>query len=451
MRRVAVVGGGISGLAASYYLSRKGIPSTLFERRARLGGLIRTDRLHGCLVEGGPDSWLAEKRWMAQFVDELGLGTQIIGSNDRRRRTFVVRDGRLVPLPDSMRMLAPSRPWQVATTALLGPAARVRMALEWFHRPAKREDRSVADFVRDHFGADAVEYIAQPMMAGVYGAPPERVSARHAVPRFVEYEARYGSVLRGTFRNRHRKPDGPLFLTLRNGMGSLVGALERRLAGHCRIVRERVAELRRADDRWSILLDSGNFAADIVILAVSAREASRLSGRVDRALADLLGGIDCRPSTVAAFTYPAEGFGHALDGFGFLVPRAEGGAVAACTWMNTKFAGRAPDHSVLLRAFMAGRSAEWAAGASDGSVARRADRELRRWMEFEGELTGSKVYRWEGAMPVYAVGHDRLMRSIDERLGAVPGLFLAGNGYSGLGIPDCVRRSRRIAEAVAGA
>ena len=449
MKRVAIVGGGVSGLATAYYLSCNGIACNLFESRPRLGGLICTDRSHGCLIEGGPDSWLAEKRWMRGFVEELGLGDQVLGSNDRRRRTFVARNGRLVALPDSMRMLAPSKPWQVATTSLLSPAAKARIALEWFRRPVELGDRSVADFVRDHFGPEAVDYLAQPLIAGVYGAAPESLSARQVIPRFVEYERRYGSILRGTFKNRRRKAGESLFLTLQDGMGSLIDALERRVARHCEITHVCVRHLHRDERGWNLVLDEGSFAADTVILATPAHAASRLAATADTTLAELLGRIACLSSAVVALAYPRNGFSHPLDGFGFLVPSAEGGSIAACTWVDTKFDGRSAADRVLLRAFLAGSAADWALDAEDRSVALRADRELRQWMGFQQTPAGSMVYRWETAMPVYAVDHEALVRAIDERLSRLPGLLLAGNGYSGVGIPDCVRRSQRIAEAVA--
>ena len=186
-----------------------------------------------------------------------------------------------------------------------------------------------------------------------------------------------------------------------------------------------------------------------MILATPAHEASRLAASADGALAELLGRILYHASAVVALSYPRAHFGHPLKGFGFLVPRAEGGSIAACTWVSTKFDGRSAPDKVLLRAFLTGGAADWALEAEDSSVVRLADRELRKWMGFQDALAGSRVYRWEKAMPAYAVGHERLVRSIDERLERLPGLLLAGNGYTGLGIPDCIRRSQRIAEAVA--
>ncbi len=448
MKRVAIVGGGVSGLAAAHFLGRRGVSCRLFEAQPRLGGTIRTERLHECLVEAGPDSWLAEKTWLLDLLRELGLQDQVIGSNDARRRTFIVRGGRLVPLPESMRLLAPTKPWQVASTRLLGPATKARMALEWFRRPAERPDRSVAEFVRDHFGDEAVEYLAQPMLAGVYGSPPEMLSAEQVIPRFVDYEQRFGSVLRGAYRTRNRTRPAPLFLTLRNGMGSLIEALERRVAATCEIARDRVQSLGLGENGWSLQSDRGAETVDHVIVATAAHEASRLLTRVDPAVSGLLGGVPYTSSVVAALVYRRSGFGHPLNGFGLLVPRAEKGSLAACTWVNTKFDGRTAPNAVLLRAFLAGAPAEAAMETSDDRILATAHAELQAWMRLRSDPIGGQVHRWARAMPQYAVGHDRRMRELERRLRGLPGLHLAGNGFDGIGVPDCVRRSQSIVDDI---
>ena len=449
MPRVAIVGGGVSGLSAAYHLGRHGIPCTLIEREQRLGGIIRTERFGDCLVEAGPDSWLAEKAWMLDLVREIGLGEQVIASNDERRRTYIVRRGRPVPLPNSMRLLAPSRPWQAATSRLFGLRSKARMASEWFQRPATRPDRSVAEFVEDHFGREAVEYLAQPMLAGVYGSPPENLSAESVIPRFVEYERKHGSLLRGAWKGRHLRPKGAQFLTLRDGMQSLTDALRRRLPGTCEAVTDDVLALKPRAAGWLVQARSGEWVASDVIIATPAYEAGRLLAAVDSALAERLRNIVYTSSVVVALVYPQPGFGHPLDGFGLLIPRAEGGTVAACTWMNTKFTGRAGAGKVLLRAFLGGEAAQAALEAGDESVLVQADAELRQWMGFRTAPLASRAYRWPAAMPQYAVGHATRVSQITEGLLRYPGLHLAGNGYAGLGIPDCVRRSERIARAIA--
>ena len=351
-------------------------------------------------------------------------------------------------MPESLRLLAPAKPWQALTTSLFSARTKLRMALEWFRRPVSAGERSVADFVRDHFGEEAVEYLAQPILAGVYGSPPEALSAEHVIPRFVEYERRYGSILRGVYRNRNRSSRRPLFLSLHAGMGSLVETLEQRVSGTCEVVRGRARELRRISDGWRIHLEGGSAASRHVILATPAHEAGRLVAGTAPRLSRLLARVAYTSSVVAALAYRRRGFGHPLDGFGFLVPRAENGSLAACTWVGTKFAGRVPADRVLLRAFLAGEPAMRAQTASDDRVLRDTNAELQRWMGLEGTPISGRVYRWDRTMPRYDVGHGGRLREIEARVGSLPGLHLAGNGYDGLGIPDCVRRSNRIAAAI---
>lgn len=448
MKQVAIVGGGISGLAAAYYLQRFGIGCKLYEPQERLGGTIRTDRVAGCLVEGGADSWLAEKTWFRELLRDLGLDDQVIGSNDERRRTYMARRGRLVPLPEGLGLLAPTKTWALVSSPLFGTGTKLRFMLEWLYRPARRADRSVAEFVRDHFGKKAVEYLAQPMMAGVYGAPAESLSAERVLPRLVEYERRYGSIQRGAKRDRAGRSDGPSFLTLREGMGSLVETLGQRIAKSCEVVRSRVVQLRRDPDNWFLRLEDGSAVAEHVVVATPAHEAARLLAQTAPELADLLGRVGYTSSIVVGLVYDAEGFGHPLDGFGLLAPRAEQRSVAACTWVNTKFDGRTPPDRVLLRAFLTGEAAEQAAGISDESILGQTDADLRAWMRFRARPTGRYVQRWDRAMPQYGVGHSDCLKEIEEQLWYLPRLHLAGNGYEGLGIPDCVRRSEAIAEAI---
>ena len=450
MRSAIVVGGGISGLSAAYFLGGHGIAATVVERRHRLGGVIRTDEVGGCLLEAGPDSWLAEKRPMLGLVDELGLAGEVISSNDEARRTFVVRGSRLVPLPASMRLLAPAKPFELLTTPLFGPLAKARMALDWLRRPAVLPERSVADFVRGHLGRQALERLAQPLLTGVYGALPEDLSADVILPQFVEYERNHGSILRGVFKSRRRESRGPLFETLKGGMGTLVAALRRSLAPQCRVVRDEALALRRSGRTWALETARGRLEGDSVILAVPAVDAVPLLETAAPGLAVLVKKIRYTSSVVAGLVYERQGFGHPLDGFGLLVPLAESASLAACTWVNTKFAGRAASGKVVLRAFWAGESAEDVLGEEDGAVVARAHRELGRWMGLGIEPAEGRASRWSHSMPTYRVGHRALVKRIEAEAGRHRGLYLGGNGFDGLGIPDCVRRSREIAACVAG-
>lgn len=233
MRPVVVIGGGISGLSTAYYLAKAGIRATLIERETRLGGVIRTEIVQGCLLEAGPDSFLSVKPWAMALIRELGLAGEVIGSNDHLRITYVWKGGRLVPLPDGLMLMIPTKVLPMVWTRLLSWPTKLRMVLEWFRRPRGTlvQDRSVAEFVADHYGVEAVDYLAEPLLAGVYGGDPDKLSVRSVLPRFVELESKYGSLTKGVVAERRRaaaQAKGvPLFRTLRKGLGRLVEALER--------------------------------------------------------------------------------------------------------------------------------------------------------------------------------------------------------------------------------
>ncbi|HWB95559.1 MAG TPA: protoporphyrinogen oxidase, partial [Bryobacteraceae bacterium] len=184
--RVTIIGGGISGLSTAYYLAQAGIPSTLIESRPRLGGVIQTEELEGCVIEGGPDSFLSIKPAAADLARELGLANDLIGSNDHLRKTYIWKRGRLVPIPDGLQLMVPTKVLPMLTSSLLSWRTKLRMALELLHPPAgtSGEDRSVADFVRAHYGTEAVDYLTEPLLSGIYGGDPNSLSISAVMPRF---------------------------------------------------------------------------------------------------------------------------------------------------------------------------------------------------------------------------------------------------------------------------
>ena len=462
MRRVAIVGGGISGLSAAYYLSRAGLRCTLIEARPRLGGVICGERVDGCLVEGGPDSFLAQKPWALDLIHEIGLEDQVIGSNDRLRKTYILRDGRLIVLPDGIQFLVPTKLWPVITSQLLGVRAKAKIAIEWLRRPGRQHpDRSVAQFVEDHFGTEVNEYLAQPMLAGVYGGSPENLSVHSVLPAFVDLERRYGSLTRGVRRDRAKASPGkandpqgrpqPLFLTLKQGMRQLVDALAERLESRVRIVTGTAQALDGARGNFRLRVDGETVESDEVILATPAYQAAELAKAHDAQLAKRLGEIRYTSSMTASLLYPRDRFDRPLDGFGFLVPRAEGMRLTACTWVNTKFPERVSADRVLLRAFLAAEQAQAAWDRSDERVAALVHEELSALMGFRADPVEWRLYRWPRAMAQYEVGHKDRIDGIEARLEEIPGLHLAGNAYTGIGIPDCIRRSKSLAEKIVAA
>ena len=458
MKRIAIIGGGISGLSAAYDLARAEFECTIIDPGPRLGGVIQTERLENCVVEDGPDSFLTRKPWALELIHELGLKDQVIGSNDHLRKTFVLRAGKLVPLPDGIQFMVPTKIAPMLTTPLLGWGTKAKMAMEWFRQPGKaREERSVADFVRDHFGEEANRYLAQPMLAGVYGGSPEKLSVNAVLPRFVELEKQYGSVSRGMLRaaseasrrntvDRGQPPS--LFLSLKGGMRQLTDRLAEKLEGRIRRITGSAKSVTRLDDGFRLAVNGDSVSADQVVIAAPAHAAGALVEGLDPQSAEQLRAVPYSSSITVNLLYRRPPFEHALEGFGFLAPEVEQTWITACTWVNTKFPHRAGGDYALLRAFLADRQADASFDLPDDEIARRVHGELSRIMGFETEPATWRVARWRRAMAQYEVGHRKRIEEIEQRLAHVQGLHVTGNAYEGIGIPDCIRRSRAIARRI---
>jgi oxygen-dependent protoporphyrinogen oxidase len=433
--RVGIVGGGISGLSCAYYLGKAGIEATVFDPAP--GGPIGTVVVEGCILETGPESWLAAKPWAEQLIRELGLGDELTGSNDAKRRTYVLRRGSFVTLPEGLQMVVPTRALPVLKSELFGWHTKVRMGLEIYRNPKAMPDRSVAAFVEDHFGAEAVDYLAEPLLAGVFGGSPQELSAASVLPKFVEYEQRYGSVVVGTFREKRKAAGGPVFKSLRRGLGTLIEALRDRV----QVVPERVDSIVRTENGWRIEANADWHEFDRIVLACGANRSVPLIAPVDDLLAELLSTIPYTGSSIWTFGYRREDIRHPLDAFGFLVPKAERGAVMACTWLGTKWPGRVPEDKAVFRCF-----------STDPDVTREASQaELHRLMGITAQPIFAVNHRWPDSMPQYTVGHSFRVADIEARAGEIPGLHIIGNAYNGIGIPDCIRNARQVAEAIQAA
>ena len=454
MPRVAIVGGGISGLSAAYYLTRYGIHSTLIEQRAHLGGVIRTERIQGCVLESGPDSFLAQKPWALQLIRELGLGDDVIASNDHLRVTYVLKNRRLVPLPDGLMLMIPTKILPMLGTNLLGWGTKFRMGLEWFRRPGNgaRADRSVAAFVADHYGSEAVDYLAEPLLAGVYGGDPGRLSIESVLPRFLELERKYGSLTKGVLHERRKVAKQakamPLFQTLKGGLGQLTDALVARTQPAFEILHGAAETIERGMLGLRVRVNGEWLEADHVVLAAQAYEAGALIGSIDAELAALLDGIAYSNSVTISIGYERAGFSHALNGFGFLVPKAERRLMVACTWVGTKFSHRVPDDRVVLRCFVGGEDTR-ALSLPDDDLIASVRAELREIMGVTETPAFTSIARWPRSMAQYTVGHAARITEIESRLARIGGLHLAGNAYHGIGIPDCVRMGREAADRIA--
>jgi oxygen-dependent protoporphyrinogen oxidase len=450
---VAIIGGGISGLSTAYYLAQAGIPSTIVEARPRLGGVIQSQQVEGCVIEGGPDSFLSIKPAAMDLIRELGLAGEVIGSNDHLRVTYVWKGGRLLPLPDGLQLMVPTKLVPLLTTRLLSWPTKVRMGMELFHPPGRHpEDQSVADFVTAHYGPEAVDYLAEPLLSGIYGGSPSALSIQSVLPRFVELEAKYGSLTKGVLAelkaNKAQAKRLPLFRTLKGGLGQLVSELAARLEGHATVLHRRAKSVERTGGGFRLRLEDGWLECAQLVLASEAHNAAPLVANVDGRLADLLGGIPYSSSMTVALGFPNSAFPKPLAGFGFLVPKRERRRLVACTWVGTKFAHRVPSGTTLLRCFLGGMDDAAILAERDDAILDMVVGELHAIVGFRAAPAFSRIYRWPRSMAQYTVGHPARLAEIEARAAAIPGFQLAGNAYTGIGIPDCIRMGKHAAEAI---
>ncbi|HEX7958464.1 MAG TPA: protoporphyrinogen oxidase [Terriglobales bacterium] len=465
MHRVAIVGGGISGLAAAYKLEKlrqDGTPVeyTLFESSSHLGGVIQTEHRDGYVIEAGADSFLSAKSWARDLCDEIGLGDQLIHSRDHERRTYIVVRNQLVAIPDGMQFMVPTSSRAVMTSRVFSVATKLRFVNEYLN-PAKfrknPDDESVESFVARHFGHEVVDRLAEPLLAGVYGGEASSMSVRAVLPMMVRMEEEHGSLIRAALAARRTRSGGksePLFTTLRGGMGEMVRALVSKLPPN-RIRTSSPVRQVAYQDGWRISVNERNEQFDALILAVPAYSAAALLRRVSASadgLANELEKIQYTSSIAVAFGYKADDVARAgaklPSGFGFLVPRSERRRMLACTFVHQKFEHRVPEGRLLLRAFFGGKRNQDLMGLPDSDLIALAHGELRdilRW-DFEPELT--RVYRSSRAMAQYHVGHLDRMTTIQRLCSDLPNFHLAGNAYQGIGIPDCIRSGEKAALAI---
>jgi len=473
--RIAIVGGGIAGLAAAFELEKARaagaqVDYTLYEERPRLGGSLASEIVDGAVLERGPDSFLTEKPAAAELCRELGLGGELLPSNDAARKTYIVVRNRLVALPDGLMFLVPTKLIPTALTRLFGLRTKIRMGLELLHasRPSGG-DESVAALVRRHFGQEAVDRLADPLLSGIYGGDAEQLSAQTVLPRLVEMETKYGSLTRGMLAAHKRMRDAaknssgpkrvalPIFTALRGGMSQLVDALVARLDPANLRMGTPVSAIRRTvGGGWSVEASGTTETFDALILAAPAWAAGGLLGPVNATLGSELGDIPYSSSITLNLVYDEKEIGTLPEGFGFLVPAVEGRAMLACTFVHRKFLGRTPPGKAVFRAFLGGMNREALLAESDEALVLTVRREMAailgaKTFSADVEPEHAQVSRWRRAMAQYAVGHKERMQRIAARAAELPGLRLVGNAYDGIGVPDCIRLGRQAARELAAA
>jgi protoporphyrinogen/coproporphyrinogen III oxidase len=458
MKRIAIVGGGISGLAAAVELEQQRLAGvqlecTLYESSSRLGGTLHTEHIEGCVVEAGPDSFLSEKPSAVELCRQVGLGDQLIGSNDAFRKTYILTRGRLVEMPDGLMFMVPTKILPTGMSPLFSWKTKLRITEEFFHLPrAADHDESVADFVERHYGREMVDRLADPLLSGIYGGEAANLSVRAVLPRFVEMERTHGSLGRAMLAARQKisesshKPAASIFTSLRNGMQQMAESIVPQLARTSLLVNSPVQVIQREAGGWVVSAGLQSDQFDAVILALPAPAAANVLGMASLQLAAELAGVQYTSSITVGLGYGREVRQSLPPGFGFLAPRSEGKRLLAATFVHNKFPHRAPDDRALLRCFFGGSNAEAVWPLSDDQIVGIVRSELQKIIGIRAEPLFARVYKWKSAMAQYAVGHlDRLDR-IEKIRQELPGLALAGNAYRGIGIPDCVRSGRDAAK-----
>ena len=441
MRRVAVIGAGMTGLACAWALKGEA-EVTVFEASDRVGGNIRTVREGGFVMDAGPDAWLASKPEASALAREANAG-ELIGTRPENRRVYVAWRGRLHPMPEGVVLGVPTRIAPMVTTRLFSLQGKARMALEPFvPRRESTEDESVADFVARRLGREAVDRLAGPLLGGIFAGDVHRISLRAAFPQLAEQEAQYGSlVFAMRAQARKRKGGGSAFVTLRQGMAAFPETLARTLDVK---LGASVTRITHADGRFRV--DGTTY--DVVVVATGPDTAAALLDGIDAEAAVTLRGIRCGSSAAVFLGYRRADVAHPLDATGFVVGRDEGMSLTAATFVTSKWEDRGPEGHVLLRAFLGGAGRESVLERTDDELALLARRELGALLGHLGEPVLVRVERHHRASPQPDVGHTERMQRLAARLAASPGLFVIGNGYGGTGIPDCIKQARATAEAI---
>jgi len=461
MAKVVVVGGGISGLAAAHRLLelRPELDVTLLESSARIGGWLTTERTDdGYVIEEGPDSIVTDKPWAMALIRRLGIESEVLPTQTSPRGAYVVCGGRLERVPEGLSLMAPLQALPILTSPILSLRGKLRLALELaLPRGIPRDDESLASFVRRRFGVEVFERLAQPLVGGIYGADPYRLSLRATMPRFLDAERDHRSVTLGLLRRARAagQKEGAsgarygLFVSFRRGMQTLPDALARVLGARIRTETRVTAITERAGGGYRIATGRGEaLTADAVVLALPPAAIARLVAPLDAPLAALLDGITLGSAATVTFAYRREDVPHPLDAFGYVVPAIERRTSMASTFASVKYAGRAPAGHVLLRVFIGGSTGEPLLERDDAALIEAARAELAALLGIRVAPLLTRVRRFPGAMPQYLIGHLERATAVEAREAGLRGIALAGNGLRGVGIPDAIHSGERAAERV---
>ena len=444
---VAVIGGGISGLSTAYELHQHGVPYLLFEQTNRFGGIIHTEKVDGFTIDSGPDAILFDKPAAIELCHELGLGNSLIPTLPPRT-AFVLRSGQLQALPHGSILGIPTKIWPLVKSKLLSLTGKVQMTMDLAPQIRSTQinaDESVASFFLRRFGREMVDYIAEPLLAGIHAGDVNRLSMRALFPRLVNAERKHGSVIRSLRKLKTATSTNGPFRSLPGGLEELTTSLINRLSKTSLFCGTEVIRL-WGQGPFHLELNTGQcISANQVVLSVPAYIAAKLVNSIDTELHELCHSIPYTSTSTIVLGYPRSAINHPLLGTGFVVPRVEKEfSLMAGSWVSSKWPNRAPDNHVQLRGFIGGARNPEALNKTDSELIQTVHYDLEKLLNISCQPIVKRVYRWSRLNPQYEVGHLDLLKLIDERLESLPGLYLSGAGFRGIGIPDCVAYGRMI-------
>lgn len=472
MKKIVIIGGGISGLSTLYYLKEKlgekkiRADIRLLEKSRRFGGQIRTEYIDGFIIDGGSDCFIREKPWALSLCRELGIDDRLVNTMDENNGTFIFRKGKLHPLPEGLMALAPARFLPFVTSGLFTLAGKVRMGLEMFV-PRKKDDsdETLSGFVTRRSGRELLEMIGEPLIAGIHAGDPDRMSVKSTFPRFIEMEKVHGSLTMAALASRKKMkemmkkqagsgaPQRSFFISFRKGMYQFIETLLERLKDQKLVTGIEVTDIKKdKNGKYIVSLSKGNdIIADMVVVTTPAYVSADLLSKVSRDMTDSLKKIPYIKTGTISIAYRKDDVEQLIPrAFGFLVPGIEKRSLMAATFTSRKWPGRCPDEYVLIRCFIGGKHNQELIGKDDDTIIATAREELRSILGIEAKPHLYRIYRWIDNMPQYNIGHTEIMETIEREMEKHRGLFLTGSAYRGIGIPDCIHNAEITADKIVG-
>ncbi len=469
MKKVVIIGAGISGLSTAYFLkvdSAEDLDITIIEKKSTLGGNINTQKFDGYLVEGGPDSFLSEKPWAMALCKRIGLTEELLPTNAEHQKTYIYSKKKLHPMPEGLILMIPTKVMPLAYSSLLSLRGKIRMGLELFiPRRRSTSDESFGHFVKRRLGREALNKIAEPFIAGVHGGDPDKMSIKASFPKFVQMEEEHGSLIKGMIKRmasfkkmsegrRESDKDGvkirtTMFMSLRGGMSTMVDTLLTKIKDVEIKTETTVTDIAISNNGYTISLEGeDSISADSVVICTPAYSASTIFRSLNRALHEKLLTIPYTSTSTISMSFKRSQIKNSIDGFGFVVPKSEGKRIIGSTWSSIKWEGRAPDDELLLRCFVGGALHEDLLEGTDEEVMTMVLEDLKSIMDIEGEPVMRRMFRYKKAMPQYTIGHTERVEGIEHELHSYSGLFVTGSAYHGIGISDTVREAEDTAKKV---